>query len=419
MCSVTCLAIWTMTCGRSAVSTDGNLSNVTFHIKSPSHRPQDPQIARPRENTRHLLIKQLLFARAFSVVMLVMNQRQNRKRGFCADEDALQIKLADSTGPALCPDSVVLAAFSGCIRRLPADADVWDLSNLLIEGRPVTRDVVLAWLNAAYFQAQDVEFDSTAQLIQCKLPGLTQLLAFADAVDSSKGLMRALVSQLETFTLQASVPTSNFFFPISCSYIWNRSSSGKYTLTKYTPANPSVHTYGALLDLPSDEKTLFTQLVAVQTEAALHMAYKLQLKPLQDLLHSFLFDNTCRTNSLLYGSLNTVFTERVQQAAAGSGQQHKDLVAGSAITQAFTLVDKWGAQQLLRPLDLSPAQMLPINFTAEVLQDGLSCRAGQRVSVSLDLFDKSVLKLGNDPAGVSLRLLAGPLLTADLMGARP
>jgi hypothetical protein len=81
----------------------------------------------------------------------------SRKRSYTnylGDQPRLQIRLAGEqeqqglgTPPACCPTAVLVAA------GLPAQVngqDVWDLSNVLVDGAPVDRVTVVAWLNACY-----------------------------------------------------------------------------------------------------------------------------------------------------------------------------------------------------------------------------------------------------------------------------
>lgn len=67
-------------------------------------------------------------------------------------------------------------------------------------------------------------------------------------------------------------------------------------------------------------------------------------------------------------------------------------------------------------MGLAPSQMQPIKFTAELLQDCFGCSRGEHVPVELDLFRKSTLRLGKDPVGVTVQLLAGPADMKNVLG---
>jgi hypothetical protein len=72
---------------------------------------------------------------------------------FLADQPVLQIRLANNDGEPLTPHKTVVQLFSTCAAGLPAEpaADAaWDLSNVRVDGEPVSRPVVVAWLNGAY-----------------------------------------------------------------------------------------------------------------------------------------------------------------------------------------------------------------------------------------------------------------------------
>jgi hypothetical protein len=80
---------------------------------------------------------------------------------------------------------------------MPQDSSTWDLSNLLIDGQPVSRDTVTAWLNVLYMQLEGVHFLGSASVAALTATGLYQLLAFADAVGSIRGVLRACLPKEE------------------------------------------------------------------------------------------------------------------------------------------------------------------------------------------------------------------------------
>jgi hypothetical protein len=119
----------------------------------------------------------------------------------------LRLQLADDTSdtPPLEASSMLLYACSSCVRGLPQGNSTWDLSNLLIGGHPVSRDTVTAWLNVIYTHIEDTPFDQDRLLATASATGLYQLLAFADAVGSSRGVVKACLAGLEQLAFEVKV----------------------------------------------------------------------------------------------------------------------------------------------------------------------------------------------------------------------
>ena len=44
----------------------------------------------------------------------------------------------------------MVRAFSSCAEQLPSDAEEWDVSGFLIDGKPFERATVSCWLHAAH-----------------------------------------------------------------------------------------------------------------------------------------------------------------------------------------------------------------------------------------------------------------------------
>lgn len=112
--------------------------------------------------------------------------------GYSSDR-VLHIKF--SSGQTSLPaDRAVLSVFSSCARNCPDDATEWDLSGLLLEGQHVQRSTVVAWLNLAYTATLGAPFEEVPQQEDPSktLTGLVQLLGFADALGSSRGLLLSL-----------------------------------------------------------------------------------------------------------------------------------------------------------------------------------------------------------------------------------
>lgn len=117
-------------------------------------------------------------------------------------EDSIHIKVPAHAQPSagaaaatepkpIIVDRTLLAAYSSCARGLPADATEWDVSQLVLLGQPVKRETVVKWLNAAYKPIHGDVYEHQHNNPASSMSGLAQLLAFADAVGSSRGLLLA------------------------------------------------------------------------------------------------------------------------------------------------------------------------------------------------------------------------------------
>jgi len=118
-----------------------------------------------------------------------------RKFSQLQDEPTIGMQLADDNpdAPQLMASSRLLCAGSSCAFGLPRDSSTWDLSKLLLDGKPVTREVAVSWLNALYKPLDDVPFAEAQTKTPVSATHLYQLLAFADAVGSIQGVLKACV----------------------------------------------------------------------------------------------------------------------------------------------------------------------------------------------------------------------------------
>jgi hypothetical protein len=124
------------------------------------------------------------------------------------DEPVLRLQLADDA-PDMQPLEVsvsLMRASSSCARGLPHDSSTWDLSNLLIDGHPVSRDTVTAWVNVVYTILEDKPFKmDTSPAESTSATRLYQVLAFADAVGSSRGVVKACLAGLQQLVFEVKV----------------------------------------------------------------------------------------------------------------------------------------------------------------------------------------------------------------------
>ncbi|KAF6252957.1 hypothetical protein COO60DRAFT_477893 [Scenedesmus sp. NREL 46B-D3] len=175
-------------------------------------------------------------------------------------------------------EQLVVILFSSVARSLPA-CDEWDISGLLVDGRSVGRATVVAWLNAAYQHTYQADFEAQPDDPACSVEGLYYLLAFADAVGTTKGLLQACCLRLERLQLLAHL--GQVQVPL------NTDGSG-YALN---PVSTRLH---QLPDLSADSRAVtrafvgaeeqqdFKQQVAALVEQLLWLAYRLQLQPLAE-----------------------------------------------------------------------------------------------------------------------------------------
>jgi hypothetical protein len=103
----------------------------------------------------------------------------------------IRIRLATETEPPVTDRLRLLKFLSQCARCLPLATEEWDLSNLIINGQPVTRATIVAWLNCACQLIDSTDFEAPpAPAAPATAHDLYNLLVFADAVESVKGLVR-------------------------------------------------------------------------------------------------------------------------------------------------------------------------------------------------------------------------------------
>jgi hypothetical protein len=123
------------------------------------------------------------------------------------DDPMLRLQLAGDAPdtPPLEASTRLLHACSTCAFGLPRDASTWDLSNLLIDGHPVSRDTVTAWLNVVYMHQDDVAYGDATSPAAASATQLYQVLSFADAVGSSRGMVKACLAGLEQLAFEVKV----------------------------------------------------------------------------------------------------------------------------------------------------------------------------------------------------------------------
>jgi hypothetical protein len=306
-----------------------------------------------------------------------MASSRKRARTSFNSEDSLSIRLAEG-GAALAADKPLLQVVAECARGLPGDdAAEWDLSSLLIEGQPVSRAVVVAWLHAVHMAVHDAPFAGEAQQeppLSDSAAGLAQLLALADAVGSSRGVLRTCLPPLEQlqFRVQAGEQQQQQVvqLDVGAAYWWD------------TSAAPQLLKVGRDHKVASEEqvtvtseaaKAQLTQQFVRQLEALLYLAHRLELDSLAQALHTCVRHNTAWASSLLHVDDSVInplaLSARVLEAAAGPGQHSQQAFINSIVTEPASFVPGPCMRQVFEPIGMSEEQKQPIVFTARLTED--------------------------------------------------
>ncbi len=262
-----------------------------------------------------------------------------------SDEPDLWLKLADG-GERLPAHSQLVRMASSVAKGLPPGSDEWDLSGLVIEGHPVGRSVVIAWLAAAYPELEGVEEAGEA-------PPLADLLAFADAVGSARHVLRACcarwpcreltvqVGDDETLTLQLD---GRFYYwdveseKISCG-----------TLDSATLVRD---------DTTREEWEAVRAQAGAQLERLLFLALKLDLPDLREQLGDVTVSNALDVHHMLGANDCIVFSDRV----LGAVPRHELEGAWILHTQRAPCIIGAQPGALLRPVN--EVDVCPISFRA-------------------------------------------------------
>jgi hypothetical protein len=129
-------------------------------------------------------------------------------------ETDMLIKVA--SGEPLQAESSVLRSCCESARGLPTAAEEWDASGLLLDGQPFSRETVSCWLSCAQgllHGSEQLCADDIQQL--SSVTGLTQVLAFADAVGSCVGLCRTACSQVHQLKFVLQLPEQELKLPLA------------------------------------------------------------------------------------------------------------------------------------------------------------------------------------------------------------
>ncbi|WIA19675.1 hypothetical protein OEZ85_005604 [Tetradesmus obliquus] len=281
---------------------------------------------------------------------------------------------------------------------------------------PVSRATAVSWLNAAYQLVYDTDYEQQQDSPACSAEGLYKLLAFADAVDSTRALLKACCAGLQLLVVRAQLGQQQVVL---------KTDGTPYAFygTGELFEQPDIRrAYSGVPDAPgaasAEQQDAFWQQVAAQTEQLLWLAYRLQLEPLMQRLHGFVRSSDWVAKSLITCAHASVFTPRVLEAAGVAGlpggkrmllnSTRGEMVrlATPADTEMAMLAASFtdGVETCLLPQGLAESQQEPLKFNAVVQRSGLPVAQGSTVPVELDLFGNSTIKIGQRRYPVLLRV---------------
>jgi hypothetical protein len=150
------------------------------------------------------------------------------------------------------------------------------------------------------------------------------------------------------------------------------------------------------------------QAITTQLEQLLWLAHKLQLAPLITSLHTFIHSSVVMRGSMLHGHLDSMFTQRVKEAALCNSQTlSAQQWINSIVAQPAAITDEMERgfeAPLLAPLGGSDAAP-EWQFQARLTRPYLGLPAGTEVEARLDL-GEGILYVGELP--LLVQLLVGP-----------
>lgn len=264
------------------------------------------------------------------------------------ESDVLRIQVATSDfefaeSDPLVADRGILTCWSSCVRGLTLDATEWDLSNLVIEGQAVERSTIVAWLNIIYQAVKAEVFESQEPNAAHTLRGMGQLLAFADAVGSSRGLMVALeshwvsVADDQVLTAEVRLGEHAITLRLADCCLSTLTESLNSTLELY---RPGLH-LGSLpyVGSSSDSIAECRRRFASDVEVLLFHAIKQQLPRLAEFARNFIKQSSWSNNrdTLLNNeAVTAVFSGRVLEAVL----RHNDLLRRDMIDSILESLER-------------------------------------------------------------------------------
>lgn len=319
-------------------------------------------------------------------------------------EEDLVIKTAD--GEPLQAEAYIVRACSSVARGLPADAEAWDVSGLLLGGQPFSRACSVLHGDAELSQ------DAYKQLFNAKQ--LYLLLAFCHAVGSTQGLLNVACSRVDNLQFRVQLPeqTIQLYSGMDNVYLFPTDNEDQLA---HIDLKRDVCNVGKPC-VSREQRRQLQQQVAAQVGSLLHMAHVLRQQQLIDTMHSFILWHTRNPWSLLWGVLELIFTDEAVAAALGSSTLSKVQYINSVLTQPCSFMDGFYCRRALMqpegPFSLD-SDTGSLQFQAKLLQDFAGGKEGDTVDVNLELFQGGggmIISINHDHLWLPAQLMLGNTL---------
>lgn len=215
------------------------------------------------------------------------------------------------------------------------------------------------------------------------------MLAFAHAAGSPDGLFTAICSQLDGLKLkvQLSPPYDRYKYELklgSCIYSSGQSYDDADELFCSNLKLPGSTRVGYLPDYEEHLLELKVK-VAQQVGGLLYIAHQLQLQPLIQTLHDFIFWSTKGEFSVLYGVLQMVLTDELLEVPLGNSTLSKDTYISSVLARPITPAFPGDSTGLFKPVATTTGQPSVLSFRAELMQDFAGRQKGELVDLTLEI----------------------------------
>jgi hypothetical protein len=286
------------------------------------------------------------------------------------------------------------------------ETEVWDLSGVNVEDKPVERSMVVAWLEVVYVAADEEK--------QNEQVSLAELLLFADAVGSTKRILAACSGSVSSLKLGVSLSQADGEgVEADSDYVWMLDGRGYYVLPgnerlvvwqSGAPSSLEPESHGLTFASQQQATAVAVQL-AQDLEKLLYLAYKLQQDKLQEQLHEIILANSMYQHSILTRELldDIIFSPRVMEAVTPAAV--KAAYIDSLLLKACSLE---GEEALLEATDVVD----PIaKFPAILKQRLMGCTAQPWVDVKVHLLTMS--RVGGQAMPLRLVILGAAHTQAD------
>ena len=215
-----------------------------------------------------------------------------------------------------------------------------------------------------------------------------QLLGFADAVGTSRGLLRVLLPKTPALRVAVQVQDATHVLDLTQDFAWGVVCAESPLICLSRPKDTRIRA--------SDEvHTALEQKVAAELEALLFLAYKLQLPDLQQQVVNAVRRHAVTPERVLYRECAVIVSDRLIQAVPDISRHS---LTHGLVAEPCPLVAGDGPRQLLRPVGQDKPKL---SFQAEVLHNFLGFKPGETVQVELDLLGQFRITAARLPRGDS------------------